>query len=521
MNDHSRERLSAGFATATVAAIALLGVVQFAKDGSFWVDEASVAASLVQLSPTELFGRLLGGQSFPRWLLLSIQATTAVFGFETMVARALPQVFFLLGSAVWGRLLYLRFRGSPLLVAIGGLLLLMPTSWPVYGAMLKPYSFDVFLAALPFLLGDVFYERALVSREGPGKDARLARSKLFALTLPVALSYPFGLALLARVGGWWLKRAATGRPQLALPGALAGISGLALFAACLWWTDLRHTSDIASSLHLVWGRCVIGHPEADTLVLLDRFGVGWWQGAVEFARSGGVGAPVAMVLRVALVAGLLRVAFRIRDVPDSRWGSRSLGFAVLILGLPVASWVIGYPICSGRLTFFALIAMVTIALEGLAFGAALLGRLPGHALLGHRIALGLGVLLLAAIAPPSLRDAARVAASPTPTDLRPLIEMTRERPELPILTNRCTQKQIDALPEGMPAPVLRIEEGGGIQVAVSESREAWLLIIPSPYCSKNIRKLRRVSERFEAFHDDGADAQLIHVRVTQPRPRTP
>ena len=236
MTARSRERLAAGVAIAAVAIIAGVGVAQFAKDGSFWIDEASVAASLVQLSPSELFGRLVGGQSFPRWLLLAIRAATGLFGFETMVARALPQLFFLLGTAAWGRLLYLRFRASPLLVAIGGVLLLLPATWPVYGAMLKPYSLDVFLASIPFLLGDAFYDRALGPSLGADSDGTrgAARLKLVAATLPVALSYPYALVLLARAGGWWLQRAATGRPRIDLAGTVAGISGLAGFTACLW-----------------------------------------------------------------------------------------------------------------------------------------------------------------------------------------------------------------------------------------------------------------------------------------------
>ena len=71
-----------------------LGANQLAKDGSFWIDEASVALSLLELSPGELFGRLVGGQSFPRFLLLAIDGLVGLFGYETLVARALPHLFF-------------------------------------------------------------------------------------------------------------------------------------------------------------------------------------------------------------------------------------------------------------------------------------------------------------------------------------------------------------------------------------------------------------------------------------------
>ena len=60
----------------------------------------------------------------------------------------------------------------------------------------------------------------------------------------------------------------------------------------------------------------------------------------------------------------------------SGWGSRSVGCGVLLAGLPLASWWIGYPICAGRLTLFALLPLVVLTLEGVSFATGGVRRLP-------------------------------------------------------------------------------------------------------------------------------------------------
>lgn len=507
--------------------MATLGLLQLAKDGSFWIDEASVAQSLMALGPVEMLtGPLEGGQSFPRFLLLAIHGTTAVFGYETVVARSLPQLFFLLwsGAAVW--LLARRFRDEPALVALGGLLLLVPTSPFVYGAMLKPYAFDAFLALLPFLLPDSFYERTL----GRGKGL----PRLVALTLGVALSYPFALALLARVGGWWLARAGRGEPRLSPRGVLTGLAGVAAFGTGLWLSDLRHTGALARPLQAFWARCRIGG-DTGTLALLDRFSSGWWQGRTELAsRSSALPAAVVMTLRGALVAGLAVVLGSLSldagrrmalggeqrstaaaSAPADRWGSRTPGFALLLLGVPLASLAVGLPICAGRLTWFALLPLLAVALEGFATAAWLVRQLPR----GPLLAAGLGLALVAAVAPTAARNATRLARAPAPGDFRPLLPKLATHPDWPVLTNACSYRQIETLPEGFPAPLLRIEKGGALQVALSESRSAWLLVIPADYCRKGVRRLLRAAEHFEPLDEPDAGAQLFELRLPAPGAR--
>jgi len=86
--------------------------LQLAKDGSLWRDEASVAVSLLTLSPLELFGRLDGGQSFPRLYLVAVALVKQTFGYHTLALRALPFLFFVLGTVGWLWILFRRFRAA-------------------------------------------------------------------------------------------------------------------------------------------------------------------------------------------------------------------------------------------------------------------------------------------------------------------------------------------------------------------------------------------------------------------------
>lgn len=499
------ERTSLILSVAGFAGMAALGFLQFAKDGSFWIDEASVALSLTQLEPLETFGPLVGGQSFPRLYLFAIRGFVELFGYETMVARALPLLFFWLATAAWVRLLYLRFRGEPLLVALGLALLLIPGTWFVYGALLKPYTLDVLLACVPFLLRDSFYDETLEHGQSPGRLIALAALGLF--------SYPFTLALLARCGGWWLGAAASGRRSVSPRGVLTGLAGVAVASSLVWFGELRHTSPLGDSLRGFWAACLIGAEGTSTAGLLDRFAFGWWDGRADFSRGGGLDPASLWVLKLGFGVGLARLAWTlVRPEPLPRphkaWGSRSLGCAVLLVGLPFASLLGGYPICSGRLTLFAFLPVVLVTLEGISFTIDRVGGWPR----GHWIAALLTALLVVWISPTSYRNASTRVASQAPQDLRPQLARVREAPGMPILTNKCTRKQIETLPEPVPEAVLYVEEGGGVTVATSDLRAAWFLYVPDPHCRSWVGRVREGAESWTPRHAKGDAARLFEAR---------
>ncbi|MFP6628840.1 MAG: hypothetical protein VCC67_07345 [Myxococcota bacterium] len=499
-------RLTLPIVTVAFVALAGLGTHQLFKDGSFWLDEASLALSLLRLEPLQSFGPLVGGQSFPRLYLLAVHGLVGVFGYETIVVRLLPYLFFVAATFAWLRLLSERFRNEPLWIVLGALLLAVPATWLLYGAMFKSYTLDVLVSTIPFLLRDDFYDDILERGERPWR--------LAALVCLGAVSYPFAAVLLARIGGWWLQRAAAGRRFVALRSLATGITGLAIVAAWLWWMDLRHTSELGEALRNFWSACLIGNSEVGTLALLDRFAFGWFDGRAEFAQVQVATAPL-VVLRIAFVAGLVRIGLALAPprwlpIPD-HWGSRSLGYAGLLAGLPLASWLLDYPICAGRLTLFALLPIVLVCLEGLDAGAILARRIPG----GRWTALLAATALALSIVPASYENLRSVAAARPPEDLRPLLARTRERSDLPILTTTCTRKQIETLPEDVPAQVLYVQQGGGIVIATREQPETWFLYVPAPYCRSSVAKVRESAVVWERHHSDADGPRLFRVRFPE------
>ena len=479
-----------------------VGTHQFTKDGSFWLDEASLALSLLQLAPGESFGPLVGGQSFPRLYLLAVHALVALLGYETWVVRLLPHLFFIAATFAWFRLLTERFRNEPLWIVLGALLLSIPATWLFYGAIFKAYSLDVFVSTLPFLLRDDFYDDTLARGRRPWR--------LVALTSLGIISYPFAMVLLARVGGWWLQRAAMGQRSVSRRAAMLGVGGLLAAATWVSAIELQHTPQLAEALRKWWSACLIGG-DTGTLSLLDRFVFGWFDGRADFA-SAKIAVLPAIVLKLAFAAGLARsvlaLAPRMRLPSPEAWGSRSLGYAGLLAGLPLASWLLDYPICAGRLTLFALLPIVVLVLEGIDAAAIGLRRIPG----GRWTALLGGAALGLAILPASFANLVTVTAQAPPENLRPLLERAREHSDLPILTTACTRKQIETLPEGVSAELLYLNKGGGIAIAVRERPEAWLLFVPASFCRTSIAQVREAAVLWEAQDLDAGDARLIRVR---------
>jgi hypothetical protein len=128
------------------AILLAIASVRLLRDGSFWLDEASIAVNLIQQRPLELLGALETGHNFPRLYLISISVLMETFGYHTMLLRLLPFCAFVAGLAAWLRLGFVRFRSQPLMLALLLALSLIPGTWLAYAAMLKQYTMDVLVA---------------------------------------------------------------------------------------------------------------------------------------------------------------------------------------------------------------------------------------------------------------------------------------------------------------------------------------------------------------------------------------
>jgi hypothetical protein len=488
-----------------------IGTGQLLKDGSFWLDEAAVALSFLELSPSEFIGRLSGGQNFPRLVLLLIAQLEGLFGFRTLVLRFLPYLFFIAATALWLRLFRLRFGALPLLLCLALVLNMVPTSWLAYSAMLKQYTFDVFVALVPFSVSDAFFEQSL--RRG----RRLWRPLL--LTLFCAMSYTYAVALLARVAGWYLgglsaggqrglrRGLSQGRYRLNARAVCAFVCGVLVCSLSLWFTDLRHTlkQDFVFDF---WGKCILAQVWGDwdsAITLLNRFAFGWYEGAQEFALARRLPLAALAILKISFCLGLVRIAWsvfgrRAAISPElEEWGSRSVGCLLCVLALLAASAVIGYPVCAGRLTLFASCCMQIVLLEGLSLVYVGLRRLR----YGPAVATAFLVLTIALLVPTAVRNTGRVIQSDVPQNIRPLARRMRERSDLPVLVLPCMRKQVETLPEGLGvASVEYLDFEDDWASRVPSGGQAWVLDVRYGwgFCRAALPAIRNLATDVERFH---------------------
>ena len=480
-----------------------IGLERLLEDGSFWTDEAFIAVSLRDLPGTDLFGALgAGGNSFPRFYLLALQGVMNVFGYETLVLRALPFGFFLVASYVWLKLIFSRLRGFPLLAVLAFSLMLLATSWFAYSSMLKQYTFDVLLAALLFALPD----RRLEATMRDGRQLWLA----VALALPCALSYTYVIVLFGRLGGWWASQLSQGEYRLSVRGIVTTGACVLGALASLWLTDIQFMAD---SVYGWWATCTLGNDWSATPKVLDGFALGWYAGKQEFPIQGGLPEAVLWVLRGAFVLGVIQIARSLAGHTlygaSRSWGSRSTGALIVLLGLLGSSLLIDYPLCSGRLTLFALLPLQIVLFEGFA-GAH--GWIEESRNL-KKTSLALGVLWLCLVVPFSLRDAGRFIRASAPENVRPAFQLIRghgELSELPIHFMPCLRPLVLALPESdLDFDMTLVSSGASIPwgqqvLAIEREWHPGLL-----YCFKASAAYEKASTTWESLHADGDSVRVF------------
>ena len=102
---------------------------------------------------------------------------------------------------------------------------------------MKQYSLDVFLVLALVSVPDAFFGRSLGRN---GRDPGRVRGLLL-LLLPTLFSYVYGVALLARVSGWYAWRVQSRGWRLDWRVTAFAGAGLAAALGVLWLTDIRYT----------------------------------------------------------------------------------------------------------------------------------------------------------------------------------------------------------------------------------------------------------------------------------------
>jgi hypothetical protein len=483
------------------------GTTRLLRDGSMWLDEASIAYNLLHQTPAELMGPLLTTHSFPRLYLAAINGLTYAFGYHTLVLRILPFAFFVLGVLAWQRLGWKRFSREPLLLAFFLVLGLIPGTWIAYSATLKQYTLDVLLALVPFLVSDAFFDTHL--RRGE-------RSwRLLLLITPCLVSFTYPIPVIARVAGWYLSGLRRNGLAVSPRGGGVGAAGLAVGVAALYWIDMRHTAGSAGIFRF-WKKCILrGDPETD-LVILERFFIGWYTDRLPWTSGESLSVPLMTVIGIATALGAVEVARRAwaarpeADESVARWGSRSAGCAIVVIGVLAAGVVVRYPLCPGRLTLFALFSLQMLTAEGL-YG---LGRLAS----AHRIGrLGFQTamfLLVLACLPTALHQLHHLYTEDVPENVRPLLHIIDENPDVPVLIPACSEKQIATLPEWLDRDDLYYYEyRSGTRVdRYPPTREFFVLSAGTNfYCPWFFRRLELDIERKRFYSTKANSAHLVKV----------
>jgi len=503
-----------------------MGGSRWLGDASFWLDEASVAYNVLSMDAHGLFGPLDTGHQFPRVYLAVINQLRLVFGYETMVLRALPFACFVAGVALWHRLLWRRFAAAPALVLLGCVLCLVPGDWFAYGAMFKQYSLDVLVALLPFTLTDAELERRWRSGHTP--------ARLLWWMLPCLVSLSYGIALLGRATGYWLGTARTRGPRLPLASTAILVAGFAAAMGASYAIDLRHAfQNEAAYGFWQWQGCIpSGDPVADA-GLVGRWCVDWLIGRNAFGGDQPVPMAVVAVLGACALTGAVRLLLaawqgsasmdhasavdpndpHASEAADrAAWGTRSLSALATIGGLFAAALLFGLPLCANRLTLFAFFSLVLVALEGVSTWIDLARRHRPDARWLELAPLALALL----VAPSASSTVGTLLRVDAPENLRPILPLIEAAPERPIVVGRCSGMQGLTLPEWLGRDdVFYVDE----HVRAGEpdlpaAREFWLVTAGGYVrCPGWTNRIRATAEVFRPVTDRSHTATLHLVRM--------
>ena len=350
----SRLRSGQWFMLIAALLVVAAGVGRYAKQPTFWLDEAFVAVSLRNPSFPVIFAPLEYGQYFPRVYLTCIAMLRELLGYRIWALRLLPSLSFAVGTVFWAGLLVRRAGKHLLLGLLGGALLIGSSFWLEQAVQLKQYTLDVVLALVPFLLND----RQISEQLGGGRRKPLTAM----LALGCIISYTYPIALGARLLGWYAFRGKRDGWRLDRSAIFTLISTLGLAVVAVWMTDYRYNLVNREAYLEYWQGCIIHFNQGINAVARPIGKLLWgWHGRMPLLTLGIV--PLQAL-------GLYRVVKTWRNAKEADdptgWGSRSLSGVLVLLGVIIASAAINYPLC-GRVVLFTEVHTQILALEGVLF----------------------------------------------------------------------------------------------------------------------------------------------------------
>lgn len=470
---------------AAAAAVLIAAAVRYTHQPTFWLDEAFIAVSLRDPSPRIIFAPLEYSQYFPRLYLSCIALLRQAAGYDIWVLRLLPFLSFVAATVLWARLLAKRTAGILVIGLFAGALLLGAGYWLDQAIQLKQYTFDVMLALIPFLLSDRFFDETLT--EGKRKTA------LVLLTAPLVLSYTYPLVLGARVLGWYVNRAREGRWRLSMPAVslLAGLAALGL--AGIWVTDYRFNLKLAEYIGY-WDSCILGsqHSFSGTMRLFAKF-VWGWHGRMPLVTA--FVAPLQVLGVYKILRG--RKDRAVND-NDTAWGSRSLGSLFLLSGVILASALLYFPICAGRVVLFTQIHTQILAIEGALWILSHARQRAGTA----AIVFFSGIAIVY-----GGRNYWRFVRAEPAENLRPAISLIARETANAVWVHPCSVAQVRALPD--PLPVVQVVFGSETETPKPGTR-VWILWshLGQDKCVRQLDSVRTQARSWEIVYT-GPEVGLV------------
>ena len=469
---------------AATGAVLIAGAIRYAQQPTFWLDEAFIAVSLRDPSPHTIFAPLEYNSYFPRLYLSCIALLRQIAGYDIWVLRLLPFISFVVATVLWSRLLAKRTAGVLSISLLAAGLLLGAGHWLDQANQLKQYTFDAMLAMIPFLLSDKRLDEALIESK--------RRGALVLLVAPLALSYSYPVALGARVLGWYAGRARGGSWRLSIPPVLV-MAGLATAGlAVIWATDYRFNHEFAAYV-AYWDSCILGsqHSVSATLRLLAKFLWGW-HGQMPLVTAFVAPLQVLGVYRVLAGTKSTSVA-----ESDAQWGTRSLGSVFVLGGLIVASLLVYFPICAGRVVLFAQIHTQLLAIEGALW---VLGRIRQQAATAAIVVFS-GVALVY-----GARTWLRFVRAEPAENLRPVVSLISKEVANTVWVHPCSVAQARSLPE--PLPVRNVVFGSETETPKPGER-VWVLWthLGDGFCVRQLEQVRLQARTWKIVYN-GPDSGL-------------
>jgi hypothetical protein len=328
---------------AVLAAICLLGLVlrvnALLGERAFWMDELNLLASFLTRDYRQLLDPLNEGQMAPYGFLLVVKWVGETFGFTETIAR-LPTFF--AGLVTFGLFVLLARRFGRPSVALLAAFLFAASDWHIYyGAEMKQYAMDPFVAVLVYL-----FAIALLKEWTPSRLAGLAIVGL----VGVWISHPSAFVLAAVGISLFARELSRGNKRNAVWLTVVGLLWMTSFAIHLLVTSSLSSQNAEEMQELHYFDFFMPFPPTSfaDLQWYSRSIIAMFSSPLSF-RFEGVAAILALVGCVSVYA---------RDK-----------FVLAILVLPpffalVASAAELYPFM-GRLLLFAVPGMLLLIAEGL------------------------------------------------------------------------------------------------------------------------------------------------------------